>query len=340
MSELIPVIIVEDEQIILNDIVNMIDWEKAGFHIVATALNGKQGLNAFHEYHPQLIITDIQMPVIGGLDMLSAIRSEDPSASFLILSSYSEFEYAKTAVRLGTDSYLLKTELSPELLLETLSVSRTKIQGRMNMRRFNIQHRLFSLISACAEPDGGTPPTPEEISEAYDAFTRDDDSPGRLQRLERHVRECYNVLGLTGVGETMPHDTSSVRDWLLKECAHIQQVYYWVYVQKGTPVIISAVDYITANLSDQSLKISSIADHVGLSASRLSVLFKQELGCTVNDFITRTRINESKRLLKTGKYKIYEVSDMVGYKTSQYFSQIFFQNVGCLPKDYAKGGGT
>ena len=114
MSRLIPVLIVEDEQIILSDIINMIDWEQAGFRIAATATNGKQGLNAYREHRPQLIITDIQMPVIGGLDMLSAIRSEDPAASFLILSSYSEFEYAKTAVKLGTDSYLLKTELSPQ----------------------------------------------------------------------------------------------------------------------------------------------------------------------------------------------------------------------------------
>ena len=79
---------------------------------------------------------------------------------------------------------------------------------------------------------------------------------------------------------------------------------------------------------------------MGLSASRLSVLFKQELHCTVNEFITRIRMDEAKRLLKSGRYKVYTVSEMTGYKTSQYFSQIFAQYTGCLPTDYQRGGGT
>lgn len=74
---------------------------------------------------------------------------------------------------------------------------------------------------------------------------------------------------------------------------------------------------------EPDLKLQTIADHVGLSSGRLSVLFKKETGNTVNDAITATRIQKAKELLASGKYKVYEVSELVGYKTSQYFSTIF-----------------
>lgn len=340
MPEKIKAMIVEDDRIILEDIVSMIDWSGEGFELVATATNGKLGLAAYETHHPELIITDIQMPVMDGLAMMRAIREQDESASFLILSAFGEFEYAKEAVRLGTDSYLLKAEMTPELLLETLAPIREKIQSRKLVQGMAAQHRLFSMLSASVE--NGTPSLPslEDVSAAFRSFYRvagqQDDW---TKQLEWVVRECYSILSLHERGTPCPHTRlpEDVEEWLLSEYRALCQLREFIYERKYSPTIINACQFIEENYGEQQLKISTVANYVGLSSSRLSVLFKQETGQTVNDYITSVRMENAKRLLRSGRYKVYEVSELVGYKTSQYFSQTFYLHTGQAPTDYLKG---
>lgn len=339
MADLIPVLLVEDERLILDDILSMIDWEAEGFRVAATATNGKLGCAAYQQFRPQLVITDIQMPVMDGLAMMRQLRQEDSSVSFLILSSYSEFEYAKEAVRLGSDSYLLKTELSPELLRETLAPIREKIVSRRSIHRITSQHKLFSLLTSSVEPSGAPAPTRREVTEAYRAYLEAAPDPEeRRRQLQWLVRECYAVLGSSGRATPLTTaDPEETERWLLEEYDKLCSLYQFICVKKYSPIIINACQFIQENCSDHQLRIGLAAEHVGLSASRLSVLFKQELGRTVNDYITEVRMEKAKELLRSGRYKVYEVSDIVGYSTSQYFSQIFFQYAGCSPTDYLRG---
>ena len=340
MTELIPVLIVEDERIILEDILHMIDWQQAGFQVVATAANGRAGCAAYQEHHPLLVIADIQMPIMDGLAMMRQLRHLDEGVSFLILSSYSEFEYAKEAVRLGTDSYLLKTELSPQLLLETLAPIREKIISRNNMRRFTTQHRLFALLSASVEAGADQAPAEEELSQAFYAYLDSNRSREDCRKqLQWLIRECYGVLSVSERSTDCPSSQpEEMLQWMLGEYRRLRRLHHLIFEKKASPVLINACDYIRENYSSNQLKISTVAEHVGLSSSRLSVLFKQEIGKTVNDFITEVRMEAAKELLQSGRYKVYEVAEMTGYKTSQYFSQIFLQYTGSLPTDYQKRG--
>lgn len=138
---------------------------------------------------------------------------------------------------------------------------------------------------------------------------------------------------------TLPdiHTFSGLAQWLLRELQSITQLGEQIFVRHYSPTIINAIEFILKNYSDPELKINTIADHVCLSAGRLSTLFKKEIGKTVNDFITETRIDEAKKCLSSGKYKVYEVSEQVGYKTSQYFSQVFYQYTGQYPNQYRRG---
>ena len=69
MTDLISVMIVDDEKLMLEDLSTMIDWEAYGYQIIATAFNGKQALRKYREYHPQVIFTDIRMPFMDGIEM-------------------------------------------------------------------------------------------------------------------------------------------------------------------------------------------------------------------------------------------------------------------------------
>ena len=126
MADLISVMIVDDEKLTLEDLSTLVDWEACGYKIVATAFNGKQALKRYRELQPQLILTDIRMPFMDGIEMISQIRKIDQKVNIVLLTAYEEFGYAKAAIRLGITEYLIKSEITAEslkALLDRLSAS-------------------------------------------------------------------------------------------------------------------------------------------------------------------------------------------------------------------------
>ena len=129
----------------------------------------------------------------------------------------------------------------------------------------------------------------------------------------------------------------AIKRWMADRYAAAMKCMEQSAGKKLSPVVSCAVDYIKENYGAYNLKIETIAKSINISSSRLSVLFKNEMGCTVNEYITSFRIWKAQLLLREGKHKVYEVADMVGYGTSQYFSQIFYQKVGVSPKEFSRG---
>ncbi|MCR8660206.1 response regulator [Paenibacillus endoradicis] len=101
--------LVEDEPIIREGLKYYFDWENLHFTKIIEAENGQEGIELALKERPDLIITDIRMPVMNGLDMIEQLRSQLPHSLFVILTGYSDFEYAKRAIKLGgITEYLLK----------------------------------------------------------------------------------------------------------------------------------------------------------------------------------------------------------------------------------------
>lgn len=120
------ILIVEDEVKIRMGISRLIT-SHTHHTVVGEAKNGKEGLEMISRYHPQLVISDIRMPVMDGLEMLQESVRLGNHCHFVILSGYSEFEYAQTALRYGVDDYLLKP-LAPEDVTELLNKIHKKIE--------------------------------------------------------------------------------------------------------------------------------------------------------------------------------------------------------------------
>lgn len=105
---MLKVLIVEDEEIIRYGLVDTIDWKGMGCSVVGVAANGLEGLEAIRSLHPDLVIADICMPGMNGIDMLECARREGLIFESIILTSYAEFEYARRALEMRVSSYLLK----------------------------------------------------------------------------------------------------------------------------------------------------------------------------------------------------------------------------------------
>ena len=100
------VLLVEDEEIIRKGLMYLVDWEKEDCVVVGEAGDGVEGTEKIRKLRPDMVITDVRMPFLSGLDMLEQTRSIPYAA--IVISGYDEFEYAKRAIKLGVKDYIVK----------------------------------------------------------------------------------------------------------------------------------------------------------------------------------------------------------------------------------------
>ena len=110
------VMLVDDEEDVINVIIHKIDWEALGFSVQGYAHNGLEALEMAEEEQPDVVMTDIKMPYMDGLELAKRLKQQYPTIKIIIFSGFDEFEYAKEAIRLEAEEYILKpidaTELS------------------------------------------------------------------------------------------------------------------------------------------------------------------------------------------------------------------------------------
>lgn len=109
------VMLVDDEQAVLDTLTQTIQWQPLGVNTILTATDGRQALSEMQENKVDLLITDIKMPQMDGLELLRQVRTLYPSVRCILLTAYGEFEYARQSLRLGVENYLLKPFRQEEL---------------------------------------------------------------------------------------------------------------------------------------------------------------------------------------------------------------------------------
>lgn len=101
------ILLVEDEENIREGIKKIFDWEKANSELIGVAENGEEGIKKIHVYKPDIVITDVRMPHLNGLEMIEEAMKFHNFSS-IIISGYDDFNYVKTALRLNVIEYILK----------------------------------------------------------------------------------------------------------------------------------------------------------------------------------------------------------------------------------------
>lgn len=105
---MLKVVVIEDEELVRRGIVMAVDWASVDCEVVGEASNGEAGLELIARERPDIVVTDIRMPRMDGLEMLRRLREEGCGASVILLTAYSDFTYAQSALKLGAVDYLLK----------------------------------------------------------------------------------------------------------------------------------------------------------------------------------------------------------------------------------------
>jgi len=147
------VLLVDDEPMIREGLRTLLEWESLGYEVVDTAANGKDALQKCEQHELDLIIVDIRMPEMNGLELIRTIRENGGSMHVLILSGYADFEYAKQAIVQRIDGYLLKPVDEDELmdylnsLKKELDLEYEARQKRQDERQGNAEEDLKQLLA-------------------------------------------------------------------------------------------------------------------------------------------------------------------------------------------------
>lgn len=154
------VLIVDDESLIRDGLKCITDWEAAGFSICGEAANGEEALKLILADQPDLVLMDIRMPKMHGLEVVKTAREQDFKGKFIILSGYSDFKYAQEAIRYGVEFYLTKPidedELSDSLqnikqALDSENRNQDNLEQLKRKARDVILHELITETEGTAE---------------------------------------------------------------------------------------------------------------------------------------------------------------------------------------------
>lgn len=178
MSNFYTVLVVDDEVLIRQGIIHYVDWESNGYQIIGEAANGKEAIEKIEQQAPHIILTDIVMPSMDGIELIQFVKKHYPTIEIIVLSSYEEFDYVRKTFQLGVADYILKPKLNEQEILKTLDslvVKRTTIrqeqvnisteeairkliQGYQTVREFNylqetLQNQTMLLIEVFTKPN-------------------------------------------------------------------------------------------------------------------------------------------------------------------------------------------
>ena len=248
------VVIIDDEPIIVEGLTRVIDWEAHHCRIVATAGNGHQGQEVIRKFHPDIVFTDIAMPGMDGLQMIAAIRSEEPQLLISILTGYRDFDFAQQAIKLGVSRFLLKPSKLSEL------------EEAVNYMTGELDKRPHQEEPAAAEAEEETPAEPEEGT-AGSFIVRN-----ALEYLDTHYAE---KITLTELAEKM-----YVSQWHLSKLLN-------KHMKKSFSDLLNEVRIREAKklLMDPSLRIGDVAERVGfLDIAHFSRVFKKYTEMSANEY--------------------------------------------------------
>ncbi|WP_313509407.1 response regulator [Enterococcus sp.] len=179
MANLHTVLIVDDEATIRDGLKHMIRWEQEGFRLLGDAANGEEALHQIQTLQPDIVITDLKMPQMDGIQLTTVIQQQYPEVHFLVLSSYDDFHYVSQAFKNGALDYLLKPTLTPASLLQTLGKIAKKIshsQGSIS-EETQLQEALNRYLAGY-----------EESLQPIDAYLNPTLTPADYQLLYTNLR--------------------------------------------------------------------------------------------------------------------------------------------------------
>lgn len=346
------VLIVDDEVLMLETLQNHVNWNELGFEVVGLAKNGKKALELVQKCNPDIVITDIRMPIMDGIELSKILRKTNPEIKILFLTGYEEFSYAKEALQLGITDYILKPIYIKDFNEVMKKVHHECLTEKRNIEEFLklIKKQLSPFLDKDEFYNDVIIEGNNELLKQIDIFFELAESINiDLKVIKSIIGEVltriYNIDDSFWAFLQKPQeiqttieklDTSyEIRSYFHEIISKIKDFYKEQLQEPNVRRINEMKIFIEQNYSKQ-LTVDDVANSVHFSPGYARSLFKKITGTTITDYIKTVRIEMAKELLKERKYKVYDVAKKVGYDNISYFCSVFKQYTGITPNDYKK----
>nr|WP_325050438.1 response regulator [Cohnella endophytica] len=343
---------VDDDRLVRKGIISAMPWRDFDMEVVGEAANGTKALEFLESHEVDLLLTDLAMPVMTGIELMREVRERYPHIHIVILTMHQDFEYIQEALRLGAIDYIAKVQLEQEKFDKVLE----RIASRIRTSQPTVKDREIAKVT---DENGSfyndvSEETLNQWKKALKSFEWIQN-----EALFRTILEEWNAVRLpqtkwvTLLAEWV-YDWNRVfesdKSMIIKLPANGEEIGQWLtrirqdirdHIRKRNvspevgAAVMKAIDFMQNELNQQ-VTAADIASRVGISRSYFSQCFKDIVGITFNDYLRKIRIEKAKTyLIGTGK-TVQWIAENTGYMDERYFSRIFRDQTGSLPSEFRK----
>jgi two-component system, response regulator YesN len=367
------VLLVDDEPFVTKALRVLIDWEQLGYGICGEASDGEKAVKLIKEQKPDVVITDIKMPKMDGLQLIKYCSEElNLDSKFIILSGYGDFKYAQQAVRYGVKDYLLKPIDEDELIeqLKNLVLELNSRLGRDSLNKLEAttlgSNKFYgdakgADFNYCFEKVLGIDSLVDAIEKnnllSIEALVNDTFNHFHEKLSAVEVIEVYLNNLTVEIMKIIKDVNGDVDEFVVCNCqfiSSIEKLHFKEVNQKTLELCSESAAYIKLLKSSNSrgiineiekfikkhymedINLKLLSEKFYINPVYLGQQFKKHFGKHFNDYLNEIRVEEAKRLLGRTNKKIYEVAECVGYKNTDYFVGRFQKNINMSPSEYRK----
>jgi len=352
----INILVVEDEKTVNQSISAFVAELGHPYHLVGSASNGLSAIQLLERHHLHIVLTDIRMPQMDGLELLERIHARWPEVKVVIISGYNDFKYAQKALKYGATDYLLKPLKKEELISSIVKAASSWYNGaqaysslmysqeKWDMSLIRLESELFDQVEM-----GNTEGARSAGLALLEAFRNKVDGDvlrmipyitdsllalnkriATFETLSAFIEPKYNEL----IRMLVPHrPVEEIRESVLRfiaDCAEAVRLFR----EQSCPDVIYRCDEIIRQQFHRDISLGELAQTVGVSVTYLSKLFNRKYGMNYREYLNEIRIEQAKALLEVPHMKVMEIARRVGYSNANYFTRIFKRLTGLSPQEY------
>lgn len=362
MGQIVRVLVVDDEPIIRKGIIQSIDWEQYEVEMSGEASNGKEALALVKEKKPDIVITDIRMPVMDGLELAKNLENVSPPVKTIILSGYGEFGYAQKAIKYKVSEFIVKPVGAEELIRVVLKLKNEIIteRKRAEQRRFYevmIKENYITYINRFCD----------EEKELQFCFKQMDQMGVNhlldhlidrfiFEKADHHCIRNISLFFLFSALKTMREMGISAEERVLKQfdpfleiekLETAEEIREWLKnVFKALLCIIEnekrekykyivkfSMDFFVSHYKEP-ISLKKIAKKVHVTPNYFSKVFREETGENFIEWLNKFRVEKAKEMILELGMKTYEVAEEVGFNNYKHFTYNFKKYTGLSPTKF------
>lgn len=355
---MIKTLIVDDEKWTRETIKMLGKWKQYGIEAIKEASDGQEGLKIIDQWSPDIVITDMKMPGVDGVELLRIVTKDYPAIKLIVASGYDDFTYMREAIRSKANEYLLKPINAEELnaalekcTKEIHSQSRTSLTpfsllnkditalvmdyrktivsflDELNAEGFeNIMQRFFHDIKKIDGIDSHV------LAKVVHEFI--------LILEEQMIKNDCNVADVYKHNELI-YDNGLSLDLIMKKQLELGKRFieymHNIKKRKGRVDLGEIKEYIERNFAESHISLDMLANKFFVSKEYLSKAFKAMYGCNITEYIVSRRMDYAKKLVEQNELQIKSIAQMAGYEDLSYFYRVFKKYFKISPGEMRQG---